>query len=163
MRKSSHPTQNYRSGCSRGPIALATFQQQMADYARGELLRELREARHESQEHVAFTIGVSTKTVRTWEAGGKIRWPNAQKIARYYGRNPEELVSRDIPEAIPAGQHATLDEIEAKLDEILSYLRGDEEHQGLREALAELDTRNPGSATHRAGATTRAKGSRRAS
>lgn len=100
----------------------------MADYARGELLRELREARHESQEYVAHELGVTTKTVRVWEGGGKIRWANAKKVGKYYGRDPEELVSREIPDTpdlmgSPNGNSTQLDRIEARLDALLKHFQ----------------------------------------
>jgi transcriptional regulator with XRE-family HTH domain len=108
----------------RAPVSLATFRDQMADYARAEKLRELRDAAHLSQEHVAHEVGVSTKTIRSWEHGGKIRWENAKRLGAFYGVDAEELVSRDIatmPAALEpeAGQ---LDRIEAKLNRILAAL-----------------------------------------
>lgn len=73
----------------------------MADYARGERLRELRNAKHASQEAVAFMVGVSTKTVRSWEHGGKIRWENAKRLGGYYGVDPETLVARETSAPLP--------------------------------------------------------------
>ena len=110
-----------------------TFLDQMADYARGERLRELRERRRMSQEHVAGEVGVSTKTVWSWEHGGKIKWANAQRIAAFYGMDPEELVTRDLadtPDMLgtlngngPAlSLEERLDEIDRKLDELLRRL-----------------------------------------
>jgi transcriptional regulator with XRE-family HTH domain len=130
MRKSSYPTSNYRSGFSRGPVVLATFRDQMADYARAEQLRELRAEAHLSQEAVAHEIGVSVKSVRTWEAGGKIRWPNAQKLGALYGVDPKTLVSRskepgtpDLMESLNGS--GPLDQINAKLDAIIAHFEID--------------------------------------
>lgn len=67
----------------------------MADFARGELIRKLREDLHLSQEEAAHRIGVSVKTIRAWEKGGKIRWPNAKSAGKVYSVDPEELVTRD--------------------------------------------------------------------
>lgn len=127
MRKSSNPTPNYPQSLSRRPVSLATFRDQMADYARAERLRELRAATHESQENVAHEIGVSVKSVRTWESGGKIRWENAKKLATFYGVDPEALVSRDIhdePVVAPPVGDSQLDRIEGKVDAILDALHG---------------------------------------
>jgi transcriptional regulator with XRE-family HTH domain len=73
----------------------------MADFARGELFRELRERRHLSQEDAAHELGVSVKTVRTWEKGGGVRWTNAQRAGEFYGVDPERLVSRDPDDETP--------------------------------------------------------------
>ena len=98
----------------------------MADFARGQRLKELRERKHESQENAAYAIGVSTKSLREWEHGGKIRWENAKKLAIYYGVDPELLVSRETPEpeeepGLPLSQ---LDRIEQMLTEIRDHLLG---------------------------------------
>ena len=104
MRKSSTATRNYRPGGSRNPVALATFRDQMADYARAEYLRELRDATHLSRERIAGEVGVSTKTVYAWENGGSIRWDNAKKLAGVYSRllstevDPESIVTRELVE-----------------------------------------------------------------
>ena len=126
MRKSSARTQNYRSTGSPNAVSLARFRQQMADYARGQRLRELRERKHESQENAAFAVGVSVKTLRAWEHGGKIRWQNAKRLGSFYGVDPEGLVSReealaDTADSEPVTQ---LDTIERKLDRILGLLTG---------------------------------------
>lgn len=61
---------------------------------RGDRLRQLRKMRRQSQEFVAGRIGVSVKTLRTWESGGIIRDGNADKLAAYYGIAAEELYER---------------------------------------------------------------------
>jgi transcriptional regulator with XRE-family HTH domain len=105
----------------------------MADYARGQLLRDLRASTHRSRENIAAEIGVTTKTLYEWENGGKIKWENAKKIAAFYEIDPELLVARDEDEAeeeAPATPDLSrgsdqLDRIEAKLDEIISLLHGE--------------------------------------
>lgn len=74
---------------------LANFRQQMADVARGAKFRELREERHWSQETAAHEIGVSVKSVRSWEKGGPIKWSNAKKAGRAYGVDPHELTEHE--------------------------------------------------------------------
>jgi len=79
----------------------------MADHARGEHLRKLRTELRLSQEDAAHEIGVSTKSLRTWEKGGPIKWENAKAAARFYEVDPEELVSRepgDLMESLNASQ-----------------------------------------------------------
>lgn len=120
MRKSSPRTQNYRAIPSQNAVLRARFREQMSDYTRGERLRQLREGRHESQESIAAELGVSTKTLRAWEHGGKIRWINAKKLAEFYGVSADELVSREAPDVF--GEHepapTQLDRIEAKLAQL---------------------------------------------
>ena len=127
MRKSSPRTQNFLSAGSPNALRLATFRQQMADYARGQRLRELRERKHESQENVAYGLGVSVKTIRSWEHGGKIRWLNAKRLGAFYGVDAESLVSREELSAEEIGPALAgddqLDRIEEKLDQVLELLR----------------------------------------
>jgi DNA-binding XRE family transcriptional regulator len=115
---------------------LTTFRQQMADFARGQLLVDLRERRHLSQEDAAHEIGVSTKSLRAWEHGGKIRWPNAKRVGAFYAVDPESLVSRDAPGETPDVLGTFNGELPADLDIRLARLeRGVQrllEAQGLR-------------------------------
>lgn len=80
------------------------FRQQMADFVRGEQLVRLREGKRLSQETAAAEIGVSAKSLRTWEKGGAIRWHNAEKLAQFYGVDPASLVEhesvRDNPDPV---------------------------------------------------------------
>lgn len=112
---------------------LRNFQRQMTDYARGEMLRELREQKHLSQEDAAHEIGVTTKTIRTWEKGGPIKWANAKLVGRFYKVNPEHLVTREgvsvsevaqnagppVPYKVADVQRAI--SMDAKLDAILKH------------------------------------------
>lgn len=93
-------TKNYPQNTSLRAEKLDSFRRQMADYARGERLRELRDSRHLSQEEAAHEIGVSVKTLRAWEKGSGIRWGNAKSVAKFYGVEPESLVERE-PGATP--------------------------------------------------------------
>jgi DNA-binding XRE family transcriptional regulator len=90
---------HYPKNTSRNAEKLARFRQQMADFARGQLFTDLREGRHLNQEDAAHEIGVSVKSLRAWEHGGKIRWPNAKRAGAFYKVDPERLVSREVPEA----------------------------------------------------------------
>jgi transcriptional regulator with XRE-family HTH domain len=97
----------------------------MADFARGELLIQLREGRHLSQEDAAHEVGVSVKSLRAWEHGGKIRWPNAKRVAGFYNVDPERLVSREEPDA--------------ETPELMDTLNGDMPEQELRAQLTEIN------------------------
>lgn len=106
-RKSSTRNRHFPSAPSTHAALLASFRQQMADHARGEHLRKLRTELRLSQEDAAHEIGVSTKSLRTWEKGGPIKWENAKAAARFYEVDPEELVSRepgDLMESLNASQ-----------------------------------------------------------
>lgn len=134
----------YAKNTSTHHVRLATFREQMADYARGQRLRELRTAKHVSQQEAAQAIGITMKTLSTWENGrGKIRWTNAKAAAAYYGCDPEELVSRENPageaNVVPlptsradavallrsdlADLKAAVDENTRRLEEVLGYLQ----------------------------------------
>ena len=110
---------------------MARFRQQMADHARGERLRTLRTDRRLNQEDAAHEIGVSTKTLRTWEKGGPIRWDNAKAAAEFYEVDARSLVEREPGTPIDApdvdGDVDQLDRIERKLDKIMVALRINEE------------------------------------
>lgn len=114
----------------------------MADVARGERLKKLREeGKHVSQATAAHEIGVSEKSVRSWEKGGGIKWKNARRAGEYYGVDPESLVTREgeddgeveLPEAggdpdqklakLLAGQARLLAEV-AKVQRQLQALQG---------------------------------------
>lgn len=74
---------------------MARFRQQMADHARGEKLKTLRNQRRLNQEDAAHEIGVSAKTLRAWEKGGPIKWENAKAAASFYEVDAEGLVERE--------------------------------------------------------------------
>jgi transcriptional regulator with XRE-family HTH domain len=115
----------------------------MADYARGEVLRELRAAtptddgKRLSQEDAAHKIGVTAKTLRSWEGGGPIKWENAQKAAAFYGVEPADIATRDQAEDLgPA--HAEIRRIEAKLDLLLQHFGVELEPETISEAVEKV-------------------------
>jgi transcriptional regulator with XRE-family HTH domain len=86
----------------------------MADYAKGQLLRELRKGTRLSREKVAAEIGVTTKTLYAWENDGGIKIDNARKLAGFYGVDDvESLFTRSTD----GGDQ--LDRIEQKLDQLI--------------------------------------------
>lgn len=97
------------------------------------MFRRLREEKHLSQEDAAHEIGVSVKTIRSWEHGGGIKWENAKAAARVYGAEPEELVERELPETAQDGTQ--LERIEFKLNRALVELGLDPE-EGIADDLA---------------------------
>jgi len=90
----------------------------MADYARAETFRRLREERHLSQEEAAHELGVSVKTIRSWEHGRGIKWANAKRVGEFYDVAPETLVDRELE----AEKGDRLDHLEEKLDQALDLL-----------------------------------------
>lgn len=89
----------------------------MTDFARGDLLRQLREARHLSQEAAGQQMGFTGKTVRSWEHGKPIKWSNAKRVARFYEVDPEEIVTRSVED-----DAKRLLRVERKLDLLLEHL-----------------------------------------
>lgn len=88
----------------------------MADYAKGDVLMELRKKAGLTRERAAADMGFTTKTLFTWEReNGGIRPDNARKLAAFYGiADFSTLVSSTDD----GGDQ--LDRIEAKLDAILA-------------------------------------------
>lgn len=123
MRKSSDRSHHYRPGTSRNQRSTVTFRQQMTDFARGDLLQELRSQARVSRENVAAEIGVTTKTLYTWEKqNGPIKWDNAKRLAAYYNVDPDHLITRDSDEAAGLPSKVQLERIERKLDALLEFL-----------------------------------------
>jgi DNA-binding transcriptional regulator YiaG len=116
-RNSSDRMQDFSFSSSQHAALLARFRQQMADYARAETFKRLRDERHLSQEEAAHELGVSVKTVRSWEHGGGIKWPNAKRVGEFYGVEPETLVDREL-----GVDSDLLTDIDTKVTEILELL-----------------------------------------
>jgi transcriptional regulator with XRE-family HTH domain len=94
MRKSRDRPYKYRPGTSTKRGDLTTFRAQMADYAKGDVLIELRKKAGLTRERAAADMGVTTKTLFTWEKeNGGIRADNARKLADFYGvEDPSTLI-----------------------------------------------------------------------
>lgn len=145
MRKSRDRTHNFPPTASRHAEMVASFRQQMADYARGEHLKELREGKRLSQEGAAHEIGVTTKTIRTWEKGGKIKWVNAKSAAAFYEVDPETLVSREEEpevEEAPSDPDDRLSLAETKLNEALELLHAHIAATGTKKAETDRDVQD---------------------
>lgn len=126
-RKSNTRTYDYRTASPSHAEKLATFKQQMADVARGERMLKLRDDKHWSQATAAHKIGVSEKTVRSWEQGGRIKWRNARSAGRVYGVDPESLVDRDESEEVSPEEDERReadDDLESKVDRLLVEVAG---------------------------------------
>lgn len=124
MSVSTHRTRNYRRNTWTPEDARNTFLRQMADYARGEKLKQLRLKEGKSQEEMAHALSVTTKTWGSWEKGGVIRTSNAKRLARYFKVPAGELVRHEIATDVlldgdPTKLKEQLDRIEEKLDRIL--------------------------------------------
>lgn len=132
-RKSNTPTRHFPPDGSRQAELVARFERQMSDYARGDLFRRLREDRHLSQEEAAHELGVSVKTVRAWEKGKGIKWPNALRAGEFYEVDPETLVQRELTDD-PTDRLAAL-------EERVEWLVGWAERQEVRALQDEADER----------------------
>lgn len=133
MRKSSDRNRNYRKTSFTQAELVASFRKQMADFARGERLVQLREAKHLTQDEAAHQIGVSEKSLRAWEKGGKIRAENVRRVGAFYEVDPNELVDRESLDDDGNGGFTQLDRIEAKLDRLLAAF--EDELGGLADEL----------------------------
>lgn len=153
MRKSNHRQHKYRAGTSTGQKSPTTFREQMADYAKGEVLRELRKKTGLSREKVAAEVGVTTKTLYSWEMlDGGIKVENARRLADFYG-----VVDAGTLIASSEEGGDQLDRIEQKLDAILQHLGISSDPAAqfeaeLAEAAAEAGQRAPGRGSGTAGA-----------
>lgn len=62
--------------------------QQFAAHEIGGRIAQARlEAGRMTQEQLADLLGVTTRTVQTWEAGGSIPWKHLQRIEQIFGRS----------------------------------------------------------------------------
>lgn len=105
--------------------------------AQAERIKELREAKGRregtkiSQETAAHEIGVSVRQYRTWESTGADMMPeNVKAAAAYYGTTVDyiergEAAGGATPDLSTNGR-PSLDQIDAKLDQILETLRNAE-------------------------------------
>jgi transcriptional regulator with XRE-family HTH domain len=117
---------NFMSASSRSSRRANTLLAQMADLARGERIKTLREGRHLTQPAVADEIGVTLRAYQAWEATGALKWENAKKLAAFYKVDAQDLWSGDerldTPDVIGSlnGNSASgdTDELRAQLDRI---------------------------------------------
>lgn len=157
MQKSSARTHHFPSAPSQRAELLASFRKQMADHARGERLKALRTERRLNQEDAAHEIGVSAKTLRTWEKGGPIKWENAKAAANFYEVDPESLVERepappiDLMDALKDAEVPSVkrveDQIAALRTELLSELAA--ARTDLADRLTKLEPAERNSASKR--------------
>lgn len=112
----------------------------MADYAKGDVLLELRKKTGLTREKAAAELGFTTKTLFTWEKeNGGIRPDNARKLAEFYGiEDPSTLLTSTED----GGDQ--LDRIEQKLDTILAHLGLRDPAELLEQELAEGARTAPG-------------------
>jgi transcriptional regulator with XRE-family HTH domain len=90
----------------------------MADYAKGDVLIELRKKSGLTREKAAAELGFTTKTLFTWEKeNGGIRADNAKRLAEFYGVADFSTLLTSTGDG---GDQ--LDRIEAKLDAIMDHL-----------------------------------------
>jgi transcriptional regulator with XRE-family HTH domain len=140
----------YVPGTSRGQPNRASFLRQVADLAKGERLRALRNEHRLTQPEAAEIAGVTLRAYQEWEASGTvdrqgqlresgIKWEHAQKLGSHYGVDAETLVRR--PDA-PLASGATSDdvaELRAQLAEVRTMLLVLLAHFELQEAHRQLD------------------------
>lgn len=98
-----------------------------ADSERGDRIKWLREDKlHLTQEAMADKVGITLRGYQEWEAGGGIKWPNAQKLAKVAGVTADWIMSGDVLHETPdlsKGQAETqMDRIEANQQRILAEL-----------------------------------------
>lgn len=135
--KSNNAKSRYVPGSSRGPRSVTTLLAQMADLARGERIKGLRDDRHLSQPAVVDLLekkaGARVVTLRgyqAWEAGGGIKWENVKVLAEMHGVAPEWIMSGDEahPETPDLMSELDGDRL-ARIEQRLSQLEIAVEHQ----------------------------------
>jgi transcriptional regulator with XRE-family HTH domain len=137
MRKSRAKNARYRPGTWYRSGNTGTLREQMAEYARGEVLLELRHAKRKSREDVASDLGVTAKTLWAWEKeSGGIKPENTNRLAEYYGVEPESLVTRD-----PADGPVPFIGPGAQLAEVNGRISGPELIKDLQADITDLDER----------------------
>lgn len=100
------------------------------DQARAERIRALKDANPEiTWDEIADYVGVSARAANAWAAHGGIAPQNARRLAEFFSVDYELLYrgpvdgSPDLMAVLAAGKGPTqLDDIERKLDEVLSRL-----------------------------------------
>jgi transcriptional regulator with XRE-family HTH domain len=135
MNTKSRPAQTkFATSTWRPPRRATTFLLQMAqaDAERGERIKWLRERLHLTQEAMADKVGVTLRGYQEWEAGGGIRWPNAQKLAKAGNVQADWIMSGDRSETPDLSSQSQLDRIEENQRRIF------EELSDLRLALLEI-------------------------
>lgn len=110
----------------------------LADKARGQHIKRLRESRRLTQQAMAEKLGIAYRTYQTWEAGTMPEWSNLERLATALGVRAEELIGEDPPAAASQSQ---LDRIEAKLDQLLEVLSPSSRAEGPAEVLEEAAAR----------------------
>jgi transcriptional regulator with XRE-family HTH domain len=123
--KSNTAKARYVNMSSRRPRSVTTLLAQMADLARGERIKALREERHLSQPAVLDLLekraGAKVVTLRgyqSWEAGGGIRWENTKVLADVFEVSPEWIMSgRETAELETPSPFAQADQVQDVRDE----------------------------------------------
>jgi transcriptional regulator with XRE-family HTH domain len=96
-------------------------------------IRQLRSDRGDPpQTLVAEAIGVSERAYQTWEAGeARPVYRNLERLAAYYGVTEDFILTGRVGDGSSGGFHeAQLTRIEAKLDELLRRMPGDQQDLG---------------------------------
>jgi hypothetical protein len=133
-----------------------------ADQERADRIRALKKEHPETTwDAIGDYVGVSTRAAQAWQETGGITYENAKKLAELWDEDLGYImrgVRADTPDLIGSlnGDRPQLDRIEAKLDELLSLLRGESDGElaefarALAEAEAQVAAESAGPAKPRA-------------
>ena len=97
----------------------------MADLERGLRIKELREARHLTQEAMADALGVTLRGYQEWEAGGGIKWDNVKKLAAFHSVEADYVMNgpkTDTPDLMAPGDSQRLDQIDERIDRLAELI-----------------------------------------
>jgi transcriptional regulator with XRE-family HTH domain len=114
------------------------------DPDRGARIREARLVRHLTIKELAERVGVSERTIWSWEQGGKVTGPNLRALAHDLAVSRDFLLGEETSEIVnPLEQRISELEqrLDARLGQVEQQLGRAVEH--LSAGIAELATRPP--------------------
>lgn len=101
---------------------VAELRMAIEDKARAQRIATLRKQKRLTQEKLAQRLDVAYRTYQTWESLKEPvmpDWPNLEKLAKFHGVKPEDIIG-ETPDlaalmGVKDGQHSQLDRIQAEL------------------------------------------------
>lgn len=97
------------------------------DKARAQRIASLRKQKRLTQEVMAQRLDVAYRTYQTWESLKEPvmpDWPNLEKLAKFHGVKPEDIIGEtpDLAALMGSASQTQLDRIESNQDRLLAEL-----------------------------------------